>query len=205
LRSRKNMGQLSDSQRALLGKKLIEFAMSEGQTAGAQKGCASGIGCLGLLFLGGSIAGIIQAAEWPTVLLNLGIFAVIALLFFGMLRFFKWSRQRVTNARLAFYERGFVQERPSGYRRIQSETCLWSEIVEVARGNIIDDAVLWLKVVKANGEAIRIPNQWLDFPEVVRIIDTRGAILAPALTDEEKERLRNGVNMKGVDHPIESE
>ena len=38
------------------------------------------------------------------------------------------------------------------------------------------------------------------------IIEThKEKTLSIRVTDEEKERLRNGVNMKGVDHPIESE
>lgn len=179
--------------------------MSEGQTAGAQKGCASGIGCLGLLFLGGVIAGMIQSAEWLIIGLNLGIFAVIVLLFFGLLRFFKWSRQRVTNARLEFYERGFVQERPSGYRAMRSEVCLWTAIQEVARGKVVGDQVLWLKVVKTNGEVIRVSNQWRDFPVIVGIIDTRGAVLDATITPGAKERLIGGVDMKGVSYPTESE
>lgn len=30
---------------------------------------------------------------------------------------------------------------------------------------------MWLKVIKTNGDVIRIPNQWLDFPVIVGIID----------------------------------
>lgn len=199
------MAQAINDQRSLLGEKLAEFGMSAGQTAGAQKGCGSSIGCVGLLFLAGSIIGIIQGSDWPLILLNLGIFAVIALIFVGLLRFFKWSRQRIADARLEFYERGFIQKRPSGYRRIRPETCLWSEIREVTRGKVVGDEVLWLKVVKTNGDVIRVPNQWLDFPVIVGIIDTRGAVLDPAIAHEEAERLMDNVNMKGVSYPVESE
>ena len=199
------MEQSINDLRALLGAKLAEFGMSSGQTAGAQKGCASSVGCLGLLFLAGSIIGIIQGGDWPVILLNLGIFAVIALAFFGLLRLFRWNRQRTADARLEFYERGFVQKRPSGYRRIRPETCLWSEIKEVNRGKVIGDEVLWLKIVKTNGDVIRIPNQWLDFPVIVGIIDTRGAVLDPTIAHEEAERLMDNVNMKGVSYPVESE
>jgi len=199
------MAQSIKDERSLLGAKLAEFGMSPGQTAGAQKGCSSSVGCLGLLFLVGSILGIIQGGDWPVIFLNLGIFAVIALVFFGLLRFFKWSRKRIADARLEFYERGFIQKRPSGYRRIRPETCLWNEIQEVARGRIVGDEVLWLKVAKTNGDVIRIPNQWLDFPVIVGIIDTRGAVLDPEIAHEEAARLMDKVNMQGVSYPVESQ
>ncbi|MCZ2391078.1 MAG: hypothetical protein LC113_08380 [Acidobacteria bacterium] len=151
--------------------------MSEGHLFRAQKGCASVVGFIGLLFLGGSVAGIIQGAEWPLILLNLGISALIVLAFLGLLRFFKWGRQRNDDARLEFFENGFIQTRPSGFRSFRPQACLWNEIHEVTRGNVVGDEVLWLKVVKANGDVIRIPNQWLGFPEIAQIIDSRGIVL----------------------------
>ena len=199
------MAQSINDQLSLLGNKLAEFGMSPGQTAGAQKGCSSSVGCVGFLFLAGSVIGIVQGSEWPLVLLNLGIFVVVVLIFLGLLRFFKWSRQRIADARLQFYERGFIQNRPSGFRRMRPETCLWSEVREVQRGKVISNEVLWLKIVKTNGDVIRIPNQWLEFPVIVGIIDTRGAVLDPGIAHEEAARLMDNVNMKGVSYPVESE
>lgn len=63
LEHQNNMSQSINDQRALLGGKLAEFGMFAGRTAGAQKGCVSSVGCLGLLFLGGSIIGIIQGGD----------------------------------------------------------------------------------------------------------------------------------------------
>jgi hypothetical protein len=188
----------------LLGEPRVEFGLSSAQPDRALKGCTGGVGCFAFLLLASSIIVVFQGESWAVVALNLSLLSLSILFIVALLWYGRWLRQRVATARLTVFQNGFSQSRPS-LGGTSAETCLWTEIRDVTRTSVLDKEVQSLTVVKNTGEKIRVSNQWLDFPILVGIIDSRGAIVDPRISDSEAVRIADRVDLQGVHSPAEGD